>query len=105
MVQEKTIRIRTADIPTGWLNARCRNLISKYALLAFRQNGRVFDLRSESIICELSNHAKQTEVEELIELHEQLKAELRAIVSSPSLRTALTIMAEKYDYLENNVSQ
>lgn len=102
MFQDNKVRIRTSDIPTTWLNARCRNLISKYALLAYRSDGSVFDLRSESILSELSKHSKSTEEPELVTIYGQLKAELRLVVSAPSLKMALNIMAEKFNYLENN---
>ncbi len=106
MFEERNkVRIRTADIPTSWLNARCRNLISKYALLAFRSDGVVFDLRSEKILSDLSRHSKLTSEQALQDIYSQLKMELRLVVSEPSLQTALNIMAEKFNYLEGNFAQ
>ncbi len=103
--ENKKVRIRTCDIPTSWLNARCRNLISKYALLAFRHDGTVFDLRSEQLLSKLSKHARMTEPQELQGIYQELKNELRAIVAEPSLKTAVSIMAEKLRFLENGAAQ
>lgn len=100
MSHNKKLRIRTSDIPTSWFNARCRNLISKYALLAFNSDGVIFDLRSESIMLQLSQHSKFTKSDELLTIYHELKVELQRIVSSPSLKTALNILAEKLNYRE-----
>ena len=98
---QNTIRVRTSDIPTSWLNAYCRNLISKYALIAYRLDGTIIDLRSEKILSALSLHSKQTQNHELINLYAELKSELKLVVACPSFKTAVSIMAEKLDYLES----
>ncbi len=102
MLEQNKVRIRTSDIPTRWLNARCRNLISKYALIAYRQDGIVFDLRGEKILSQLSQHSKLTIHEELREIYAQLKGELKLVVACPSLKMAVNIMAKKLDYIESN---
>lgn len=102
MSHQKKLRIRTSDIPTSWFNARCRNLISKYALLAFNDDGTIFDMRCESIMVQLSQHSKFTSSRELLDIYHELKVELQRIVSSPSLKTALNILAEKLNYLEGD---
>ncbi len=88
-------KIRTGDIPTSWLNARCRNLISKYALLAFRYDSSVFDLRGENIVAELSFHAKLTDNLALKSLYQEVRAELRQLLSCPSFRDDLSMLAEQ----------
>lgn len=101
MLEQNKVRIRTSDIPTRWLNARCRNLISKYALIAYRQDGIVFDLRGEKILSHLSQHSKLTTNNELQGIYRQLKGELKLVVACPSLKMAVNIMAEKLNYIEN----
>lgn len=88
-------KIRTGDIPTSWLNARCRNLVSKYALIAFRQDGSVFDLRGENIIAELSFHAKMSENAELGAIYQEIRTELRQMLASPSFKDDLSLLAEQ----------
>lgn len=101
MTESSKIKVRTRDIPTAWLDARCRNLISKYALLAFRSDGTVLDLRNDAILHELSNHAKQTDVHELKELYNAIKNEIRKVISAPQHKVALSILSEKYNYLDS----
>jgi len=103
MFQETKLKIHTSDIPTSWLNARCRNLISKYALIAFRHDGRVFDLRSDKILSELSKHSKTTNHQQLKTIYQQLKDELRTVLADPALKAALTIKLENIDHLKHSV--
>ena len=102
--EKAPLKIRTSDIPTAWLTAHCRNLIAKYALLAYQINKTMFDLRSDKILAAISNHASSNDSPELDTIYRQLKEELKAILASPSRKSALISMAEKSDYLNDNFS-
>lgn len=104
MFKESKIKIRTADIPVEWLNARCRNLISKYAVIAHRVDGTVLDLSSNKILSDLSRHTRSTDTPELKNIYSSIKHELRKIVSSPSLKMTINIMSQKQSYLEKHYS-
>lgn len=101
---KKPVKIKTSDIPTSWLSAHCRNLIAKYALLAYKLDKTMFDLRSDKILSAISNHASVAESPELAEIYAQLKKELQAVLASPSLKSDLLTMAEKSDSLNNKFS-
>lgn len=103
-LEESARKIRTRDVPASWMNAHCRNLISKYALHAFHHDETKFDLRSERILSDLSEHVRKTQSDELQKIYLLLKKELRAIVSSPAYKNAVNIMAEKTEYLIDNFS-
>ncbi|MCH2189379.1 MAG: hypothetical protein MK188_00450 [Gammaproteobacteria bacterium] len=97
-------KISTRDIPASWINAHCRNLIAKYALHAFHYDATKFDLRSEQILSDLSDHARRTQSDELHRIYFLLKKELKAIVSSPAYKKAVYMIAEKNDYLTDKFS-
>ncbi len=98
------LKIRTSDIPTSWLDARCRNLISKYALIAHRHDGTIFEIRGESILVDIGTHASFTDNRELRELYVELKNQLRALLASPSIRSKLNVMAEPQSREEPSIS-
>lgn len=103
-LEESAKKIRTRDVPASWMNAHCRNLISKYALLAFHIDQTKFDLKSERIIADLSDHVKKAQSEELHKIYATLKKELRVIISLPDYEHAVSVMAEKSEYLTDHFS-
>ena len=98
------LKIRTRDIPASWLNAHCRNLISKYALAAYGHDQSMFDLRGDNILLKISEHAKKTNSDELSRLYSQLKKELKVVLACPSLKSEISMMAEKSAYLNDHFS-
>lgn len=90
-------RIDIKDIRADWLNARCLNLMARYALHAADIDGTKFRLKDEGSLADIVDHAHRTDNEILRGLYLHLKVELKAVLSQPKLKEQVEQLATEFE--------
>ncbi len=75
-----TDKIDISKLQTKQLDATSLNWILKFAQALEKHNGTVLELRSDNLLQQLVNQAKQNHTAELQEIYQTLKSSLRAHV-------------------------
>jgi len=84
-----TTRVNIQDIKVQWLNAKCLNLIAKYARQACEYDMTKIRMSSDTCLVDVVEHATQTHNRELRTIYRELKEELSVLLSSDHLQPKL----------------
>ena len=88
-------RVKIGDIKVQWLNAKCLNIIAKYARLAYEVDETKIRMSSDSCLVDVTKHVSRSQNAELRAIFRELKAELKVVLAADHLQPKLDAL-EKY---------
>lgn len=89
-------RVKIRDIKVQWLNAKCLNLIAKYARYAYEYDKTKIRMSSDTCLTDVVDHAQETFDSNLKEIFREIKGELRTLLAADHLQPKLDAL-EKYE--------
>ncbi len=87
-------RVDIRSIKVQWLNARCLNIMAKYAQMAFYVDETRIKLSSDSCLVDVVEHAKHTSNHSLKAIYKELKQELKNVISSEDLQPKIDALLD-----------
>lgn len=89
-------RVKIGDIKVQWLNAKCLNIIARYARLAYEVDETKIRMSSDTCLVDVTAHATQSDHPELKRIFRELKVELKILLAADHLQPKLDAL-EKYE--------
>jgi len=95
-------RVNIKDIKVQWLNARCLNIMAKYAKLAHETDETIIMVSSDSCLSDIVSHANNSNSQEIKWVYDELKGALRDLLSTSRLQTELKALESIERVNQNN---
>lgn len=94
-------KIKIRDIKAQWLNAKCLNIIAKYARQASLVDGTKISMSSDKCLVDVTEHVSRSIDPTLTSIYQELKAELRILLKADHLQPKLDAL-QRYESNAHN---